>query len=159
MKSKPASVIITAIAICLFAAFTSAQTKHPDLTGTWKMNAEKSQFEHGGPSGITLTIDHKEPSLSETLMLVTDGGDRSVEAKYTTDGKETAQEVIGTTAQTSAKWEGDALTIDWKIENASFSRKITVSADGKTMTMIVKQSNPNGESATDTVVLEKQVTK
>lgn len=159
MKPVTRATILAAISLCLFAALASAQTKHPDLTGTWKMNPEKSQFERGGPSAITLKIDHKEPAISETLMLVTDGGDRSVDAKYTTDGKETAQEVIGTTAQTSAKWEGDALTIDWKIENASFSRKITVSADGKTMTMIVKQSNPNGESATDTVVLEKQETK
>jgi len=156
MREKTRATMIAVLAICLFTALAAAQSKQPNLTGTWKMNAEKSQFERGGPSGITLKIDHKDTALSETLMLVTDGGDRSVEAKYTTDGKESAQEVMGVSAQTSAKWEGEALTIDWKIESASFNRKITVSADGKTMTMIVKQTSPDGQSATDTVVLEKQ---
>ena len=120
------------------------------------MNAEKSKFEQGGPSAITLKLEQKDASLTETLILMTDNGERSMDAKYTTDGKETAQDVMGRTAQTSAKWEGDTLVIDWKAEGGGFSRKITVSADGKTLTMIVKQSGPDGQGSTDTVVLEKQ---
>ncbi len=160
MNSKSGRMIFLALLLSTFATInTIAQTKQPNLSGTWKMNAEKSKFEQGGPSEITIKIDHKDASLTEALMLVTGGGDRTVEAKYTTDGKESTQDVMGATAQTSAKWDGDALLIDWKIEGASFSRKISLSADGKTMTMIVKQSSPDGQSATDTVVLEKQEAK
>lgn len=163
MKSKPKAMMAAAFAICLLVVLATiganAQSKQPNLSGTWKMNAEKSKFEQSGPSEITIKFDHKDASLSETLLLTTGNGDGTVEAKYTTDGKETPQEVMGRSAQTSAKWEGDALLIDWKTDGASFSRKITVSADGKTMTMIVKQSSPDGQSATDTVVLEKQATK
>ncbi len=159
MKSKSTSIIIAAIAICLFAAFTPAQTKHPNLTGIWKMNAEKSQFEKGGPDGIVIKFDHKDISLAESLMLMVGGGDRTLDLKYTTDGKESSQDVMGATGQTLAKWDGDSLLIEWKVENSSFNRKITLSADGKTMTMIVKQSNQDGQSATDTVILEKQETK
>jgi len=39
------------------------------------------------------------------------------------------------------------------------SRSFTPSDDGKAMTMIVKQSVGDGQSATDTIVLEKQETK
>jgi len=154
---------IAALSLCLLAAFANttatAQTKQPNLSGTWKMNAEKSKFEQGGPSEITIKFDHKDSSLSETLTLVTSNGDRTIDTKYTTDGKEAAQEVFGTSGQTSAKWETDTLTIEWKIEGGSFARKFTVSADGKTMTMIVKQSSPDGQSATDTILLEKQDAK
>jgi hypothetical protein len=159
MNSKFGQKLIAALALCLFASVATvdatAQTKQPNLTGTWKMNAEKSKFEQGGPSSITLKIEHKDGALSESLMLMTDNGERTMEAKYTTDGKATSQEVMGRTAQTSAKWEGDALTIDWKADDGGFTRKITLSADGKTLTMVVIQSS-HGQSATDTVVLEKQ---
>lgn len=157
MKSKSGRMMLLALLLATATSINAAaQTKQPNLSGTWKMNAEKSKFEQGGPSGITLKIEHKEATLAEALMLVTDGGDRTVEAKYSTDGKESTQDVMGRAAQTSAKWEGDALLIDWKVEGAGFSRKISLSADGKTLTMIVKQSSPDGKSVTDTVVLEKQ---
>ncbi|HMV86927.1 MAG TPA: hypothetical protein PLD20_15065 [Blastocatellia bacterium] len=160
MKSKSGRIIFLALLLATLATINAAaQTKQPNLTGTWKMNAEKSKFEQGGPSEITIKIEHKDSTLTESLFLVTGGGDRTVEAKYTTDGKESTQEVMGATAQTSAKWEGDVLIIDWKVESAGFNRKITLSADGKTMTMLVKQSTPDGQSATDTVVLEKQDAK
>jgi len=56
-------------------------------------------------------------------------GDRSFQAKYTTDGKESEQEVMGRTAKTSAKWEGDALVIEFKATDGFLKRKITLSAD------------------------------
>ena len=159
MNSKFRSMI-AAFSLCLLAAFVAidaaAQAKQPNLTGTWKMNAEKSKFEQGGPSDIIIKFDHKDSSLSESLIATTPNGDHTVEARYTTDGKETTQEVIGGQAQTSAKWEGETLMINWKQEGGSFNRQITVSADGKTLTMIVKQSSPDGQSTADTVVLEKQ---
>ena len=159
MKLKPGTRIMAAFAFILIAGFAAlgamAQSKQPNLSGTWKMNAEKSKFENGGPSTITIKIEHRDTNLSETLTLGTDNGERSLDAKYTTDGKVTTQEVMGRTAQTNAKWEGDALIIDWKADDGGFTRKITLSADGKTMTIVVTQSN-HGQSSTDTVVLEKQ---
>jgi hypothetical protein len=159
MDSKFGKTLFAAFAFCLFTIVATidatAQTKQPNLTGTWKMNAEKSKFENGGPSSITIKIEHKDANLSETLTLGTDNGERSLDAKYTTDGKVTTQEVMGRTAQTNAKWEGDALIIDWKADDGGFTRKITLSVDGKTMTIVVTQSN-HGQSSTDTVVLEKQ---
>ncbi|MBL8188627.1 MAG: hypothetical protein JNK38_11500 [Acidobacteria bacterium] len=159
MKQRISVLLISALTVCLMATFVVAQTKQSNLTGTWKMNADKSKFERGGPSGITLKFDHKDNSLAETMMLVTDGGDRTVDLKYTTDGKESSQDIMGTTGQTVVKWETDGWLIEWKAEGRSFVRKLTLSADGKSMTMIVKQISPDGETVTDSVVLEKQEAK
>lgn len=159
MKQRISVLLISALTVCLMATFVVAQTKQSNLTGTWKMNADKSKFERGGPSGITLKFDHKDNSLAETMMLVTDGGDRTVDLKYTTDGKETSQDIMGTTGQTVVKWETDGWLIEWKAEGRSFVRKLTLSADGKSVTMIVKQISPDGETVTDSVVLEKQEAK
>ncbi len=159
MKQRISVLLISALTVCLLAAFTAAQTKQSNLTGIWKMNADKSQFERGGPSGITLKFDHKDNSLAETMMLVTDGGDRTVDLKYTTDGKESSQDLMGSVAQTAVKWETDGWLIEWKAEGRSFIRKLTLSADGKSITMVVKQASPDGETVTDTVILEKQETK
>ena len=160
MKKRISVLIISAITVCLLAAFAAAQTKQSNLTGTWKMNAEKSKFERGGPSGITVKFDHKDNLLAETLMLVNDSGnERTLDLKYTTDGKETSQDLMGQTGQTAVKWDSDGWLIEWKADGRNFTRKVTLSADGKTMTMVVKQTSPDGNSLTDTVVLEKQDAK
>ena len=154
MKSRTSAALMIAAIACLCASIASAQTK-PDFSGTWKMNREKSKFERGGPDAILIKIDHKEPAFAENWTVSTPDGERSLQAKYTTDGKETEQEVMGRTAKTSAKWDGDALVIEFKTEGGFFKRKITISADGKTITKVVTQSGDNGQTE-DTVVFEKQ---
>ena len=155
MKSRTSATLITIAIVCLCALIAGAQTK-PNLSGVWKMNAQKSKFANGGPDNILIKIDHKEQALVEDWSMSTPGGDRSFQVKYTTDGKEIEQEVMGRTAKTKAKWEGDALVVEWYSEGGFFKRKITLSADGKTMTKVVTQSNGGGEQSEDTVVFEKQ---
>jgi hypothetical protein len=140
---------------CLSAAFSAALMK-PNFTGTWKMNPEKSKFSGGGPDAILIKIDHKDPEWVENWTIAAPGGERSFEAKYTIGGKETEQEVMGRPAKTLAKWDGDALIIEWKAENASFNRKITLSADGKTMTKVITKSGDGGDQNEDLVMFEKQ---
>lgn len=120
------------------------------------MNAEKSKFERGGPKNISIKFDQQGTTLRESLTITNDQGDRTLDFTYTLDGKESAQQLEGMDIKASAKWEGEALILEFKNDQGfSFWRKINVSGDGKTMTIEVKQANPNG-SATDTVVLEKQ---
>jgi hypothetical protein len=157
MKSRTSAALITAVIVCLCALTASAQTK-PDFSGSWKLNKEKSKFAgNGGPDAILIKIDHKEPALTEDWLVSTPDGERSFVAKYTTDGKETEQQVMGRMAKTSAKWEGDALLIEFKTEENGFiKRKITLSADGKTITKIVTQSKDGSSQIEETAVFEKQ---
>jgi len=154
MKSRNIAALMIAAIVCIYASIAEAQTK-PDFSGSWKMNREKSKFAGGGPDNILIKIDHKEPAFVEDWSMTTPNGERSFQAKYTTDGKVTEQEVMGRTAKTSAKWEGDTLMIEWHSEGNFFKRKITLSADGKTMTKVVSHDD-GGEQREDTVVFEKQ---
>jgi hypothetical protein len=155
MKSRTIAALMIAAIVCVCASIASAQTK-PDFSGTWKMNREKSKFAGGGPNNTLIQIDQKEPALTEEWAMSTSDGDQSFQAKYTTDGKETEQEVMGRMAKTSAKWEGDALVIEFKTADSFFRRKITLSADGKTMTKVVAHGPSGGDPMEDTVVFEKQ---
>jgi hypothetical protein len=146
---------VAALIGCMFTALSAPQSK-PNFTGSWKMNPQKSKFGGGGPDSIQIKIDHKDPEFVESWTLATPDGEKTFQAKYTIGGKETEQEVMGRSAKTLAKWDGDTLLIEWKAGDGSFNRKITLSADGKTMTKIVTQSDGGGQQMEDTVVFDKQ---
>ena len=137
------------------ALLVQAQSK-PDVSGTWKMNAEKSKFERGGPKAITIKFDQQGSTLNESLTLTNSQGERTINFIYSLEGKESLQQLEGRPIKTTAKWEEGSLVIEFKNdEGFNFLRKFTVSGDWKTMTIDVKQSSPNG-AANDIVVLEKQ---
>ena len=152
MKFRISTVLTIAAMVLLCASIAGAQTK-PDFSGAWKMNTQKTKFAGGGgPDAILVKIVHKEPALTEDASISMPVGDGGFQAKYTTDGKETEQYVMGRIVKTSAKWEGTSLIIEFKGEDGFFfKRVITLSADGKTMTEV--GTRPVGE---DTVVFEKQ---
>ena len=153
MKYRAKVVVAAWVLIC--GAMASAQSR-PDINGTWKMNPAKSHFAGSGPTSITIKFVQKDSSLLETLTLGGDDGEHALDLKYTTDGKEGVNQIGGDSAKTVAGWEGNALVIEWKGEDRSFRRKITLSGDGKTMTMAVHHADPGSDPTDDTVVLEKQ---
>jgi hypothetical protein len=154
MKSR-ITIFFLMLALPIFSLAVVAQSK-TNVSGTWKMNAEKSKFEKGGPKAITIKFDQQESTLKESITIANDRGEETHNLTYTLDGKETAQQLEGMSIKASAKWEGEALLLEFKNDDGfSFRRKITVSADGKTMTMDVKQASPDGTTS-DTVILEKQ---
>jgi len=144
------------ISIMIGFGVVMSQTK-PNLTGTWKMNASESKFEGGGPSAITIKIDQKDDLFTETLVITRDdGSERTVNLKYSVDGKETAVEFAGRAGKVAAKWEGESLIVSLKgDEDREIYRKITLSKDGKRMSIAVRDGGPNGGS-NDTIVFEKQ---
>ena len=147
-------LLIAAVLSGLCTLVASAQTK-PDFSGTWKMNAAKSKFERGGPDGIIIKFEQKDGGIREVLTLTGGNGERSVEAKYSADGKETDVSMGPENAKGSIKWEGETLVIAWKNGERSSTRKCKLSADGKTMTLEVVQTGDNG-TVTDLVVFDKQ---
>ena len=51
-------------AIVLLAVTAAAQSAVPNFSGTWTLDAAKSDFGPiPGPESIVMVIDHKEPSL------------------------------------------------------------------------------------------------
>lgn len=155
MKSRTGVALMIAAIACLWASIAGAQAK-PNFSGTWKMNPQKSKFAGSdNPSGITIKIDQKDSTISESVDVQDGSGDQAVEAKYTLDGKESDVQLGPNTCKGTAKWEGATLVIEWKSDGLNFLRKHTLSADGKTITMTVRHPSPNGD-VDEIVVLEKQ---
>jgi hypothetical protein len=153
MKTHLGTMAVALVLFCLSPGV--AQTK-PNFSGTWKMNPQKSQFgPSGGPGAITIKFDQQEGALSEVLMINDGGGDNTIEAKYTLDGKESDIALGSESARALARWEGESLVIDWKGGGLGFRRKFTLSGDGKTMTIAVHHTRTDGE-LDETVVMEKQ---
>lgn len=147
-----------------------AQDK-PNFSGTWALNREKSVFPEmpggGGPGGGrgmgagmgSRVIVHEEPSIQTKLnMKGRDGQDITVETKFTTDGKTTANKSQGRgpmagTAKIKSKWDGARLVVSTEREvstpNGDFTipttDEWTLSADGKEMTVLSKSQTPMGE--------------
>src|SRR5262245_1335570 len=148
--------LLTAFLLAPLCALTAMAQARPNFTGTWKLNQQKSK----GSDGVTLTIEfnQKDNNLTEAFTLNQGGGDSTIEAKYTIDGKESEAPIGDEVIKATAKWEGDALVIDWRGPEAgrSFIRKLTLAGDGKIMTINLKQSWPNGGMNENIWVFEKQ---
>jgi hypothetical protein len=138
----------------LFVFTTIAQTK-PSFTGTWKLNPQKSKLGGVNSDSIIIEFDQKDNDLTESFH----HGPATVEARYSIDGKEgQAQLSGGPGMKATASWEGDALVIDWRgPEPGRYTiRKVTLAADGKSITVNLKHSLPGDGMGEETWTLEKQ---
>jgi hypothetical protein len=154
MSRKVSFFLVFALPIISSGLFVQAQNT-PNVTGTWKMNAEKSKFERGGPTAITIKFEQQGSTLNEAITVTNDGGERTGRFTYTLDGKEGLNRMEGQQIKTKARWEGESLIIEFENnEGSTFLRRITLSGDGKAMTINVKHTDPN-RAASDIIVFER----
>jgi hypothetical protein len=141
----------------LCASFAAAQTT-PDLSGTWKMNPAKSKAERPLPSGIKVKFDQKDSSFKETLTMAFGNNEQSAEYEYAADGKEVEPADPKIPYTITAKWEGKTLvqTLKQKGKSQGFTRKFTLSDDGKSISLVIENPNADGSKTVDTLFLEKQ---
>src|SRR5262249_44154372 len=146
---------LTVAILCLFASVAATQTK-PNLNGTWKMDPSKSKFENEGPGSITIKFEQKATSFNETLTIGGDNDERNINLKYTTDSKEYANQIGDRDVQVTAKWEGETLVVTIKGEQGIFTRKLSISTDGKTINMDVERQEGDRPMVKESVFLVKQ---
>ena len=155
MRNRTKALLVVLVVAIAGVWQAQAQSK-PNVTGTWKMNLAKSKFAEGGPEAITIKFEQQDASIHEWLTIGGAQGERTLEFTYKTDGSQNAAQVDGRDIKTMAKWEGDSLLVVLTEGNGgTFSRKFTMADGGKTMTIAVRQTGPNGDKD-DTVLLEKQ---
>ena len=147
------SMFALVLALITITVYVKAQSKS-SINGTWKMNMSKSQAEES-IQGITVKFEQTGAALREDLTMLTPDGERKATLNYTLDGKESTNQWGPREVKSTAKSEGDSVILEWKGDDHSLLRKITVSQDGKVMTMIVRQTSPGGQRE-DTIVLDKQ---
>jgi hypothetical protein len=126
----------------MVAATTGLVAAQPPYAGKWKMNPAKSDF------GQT-TIAYEQTPSGE--MQATAAGQTY---KFKMDGKDYPA-VFGADAAWTSLSPTSWQTI-WKLNGKVLSTDtLTLSADGKTLTVTTKGTKPNGETIDDTVVSER----
>jgi len=164
-----ARFLSTAALLAAFATAPALAQAKPDFSGAWKMNAEKSDPMGGGGGGgggggmmrdavTTITQTATE------LTLVTKFGENSRTSTYKLDGSESVNAGMrGGETKSKAKWDGATLVLE-HVRNMSgpngdmqmMSKEVrSLSADGKTMTVVTTSQGPNGEM-TRKMVYDKQ---
>lgn len=138
-------LVATLVLVALSAVQAPAK---PDFSGDWKMNPSKSDF--GGlpaPSSIVRAIAHTEPALKIVETQRSDMGDQSTTRSYTTNGTPTTFTSQGAEVRTQAEWNGTTLLVTSVVDavGLTFKDRMSLSADGKTLTSLVHIASPQGE--------------
>lgn len=132
----------------------------PDFSGSWKMDADKSVFgPMPPPTSMTRKIDHKDPAMSVEQSQSGPQGDQNTSMKYSTDGTETTNSLMGSDVKSKAVWEGKTLVITSAANFGGADVKLTdkwaLADDGKTLTDVMSISMAQGDFEI-TFVLVKQ---
>ena len=83
------TLLAASVLAVLFSPAPIVQDAKPDFSGTWTMDATKSDFgQMPAPQSIVIVIEHKEPELKATVTQKTSEGEMTSTRNLTTDGKE-----------------------------------------------------------------------
>src|SRR5215467_14100928 len=145
------TIVKLSLSVLLLAAAAFAET-HPNLSGTWKLNTDKSDTSSSGVTALVADVTHKDPALSYTVKGTAGGQDFEESESLTTDGKP-SRDSHGATVK--AHWEGATLVAEGSDDDGSmvYSARITLADDGKTFTRIFKQA---GDPQPRREIYEKQ---
>jgi hypothetical protein len=141
--------VLAAVAVFLLSG-ALARAANPDLSGEWKLNLAKSDY---GKFPIPISVTRKIDDNGSKLVSITTqkGAQGQVTSKltYTTDGKESVNEVAGAQSKGTAQWIGGMLIIESsrEFQGATLKQKEIwrLSPDGKVLTIDAHVSIPNGE--------------
>jgi hypothetical protein len=147
------------LAALLSATLLLAADK-PNFSGTWKMNAEKTDYgKIPKPQNFERKIEQKDPELNVTATFTGPNGPITTSFKHFTDGRESVNTIRGSEIHTKAAWEGNTLVLNSvrKVQNADVvtHEKWSLSEDGKELTVSSKTTSPNGDLII-TMVMDKQ---
>ncbi len=133
--------------------FTARAQSKPDFSGTWTMDAAKSdpapQGRGGGGGGGTQTVKQTATELS----VQTEGRQGPQTMTYKLDGSKSTNKVMGRggeqTVESTAKWDGSSLVIETTRDmgGMSITTKEVRRLDngGKDMIVETTAQTPNGE--------------
>jgi hypothetical protein len=161
------TTIVMCAAVAAAAASVLAQA---NFAGTWVLDAKRSQ---GLPEGVEMTMTVKQAASRIEIVtnITTPEGPLTIPDLYVVDGKETDYQppIIGGgtgKGRRTSKWTADKMGID-VTEKATLEtpagsaditavRKWTLSPDGRTLTMDVTMTGPQGEQMSKRVFTKKE---
>ena len=158
--AKPVVVVVVCIVSCLWGLPVKAE-EAADLSGTWKLNVEKSDYGNmPKPKGsFTMKIEHTEPTLNWSRSGTDETGNFSSEFTTVIDGKQRPF-TEGAITQTQSFKRVSASVIEYvgkSTEGETLGTGTwTISKDGKVLTQKANTRDMNARPLTVTVVFEKQ---
>ena len=124
----------------LFVALALFGEGHPNFTGKWKLNVQRSETSSSGVTELVIDVDHKDPVFKYTVKGMAGGQQIQESESFTTDGKP-SQGSQGITV--TASWDGPALVAVGTAGDGSmvFVSRLTLSEDGKAITRVYTQKD------------------
>lgn len=129
--------------------------------GTWKLNPAKSKFSPGpAPKGQTVTFSAVEDGKTKVTVDTTDADGKFTRSAYVSmfDGKDVRWSG-NPTADTAAAKKIDEFSYENQSKKGgkpTLLAKVTVSKDGKTLTVLQTGSDAEGKTVNNTAVFDKQ---
>ena len=141
---------LIALSVAVLCVTPALGQDKPNLSGTWQLDASKSEFHTSKIDSATWVIVEGDNSIRITE---TEKG-KTIEVKCTTDGKDC--KTGGDSKATTSFWYNGPMLVELETKGDDVVRyRMTLSADGKTLkaetTSIVPQS-----SQMDVLVFQKQ---
>ena len=147
---KKSLIPLAAAAAVFLLSGAPAKAANPNLSGEWKLNLPKSDYgKFPTPISVTRKIANNDPKLDLSTTQTGPQGDVNSKLAYTTDGKESVNEVAGGQSKGTAQWIGGMLIIESsrEFQDATLKQKEIwrLSSDGNRLTIDSHVSIPNGE--------------
>jgi hypothetical protein len=134
--------------ILLASALALCAADKPNFSGKWKLDPAKSDFgPMPGPDKMDRTIKHEDPKMHISTVQAGPQGEMQSEMTYITDGSEFTNKMRGTDVKGTAKWNGDKLIVEYKLDfqGSEIAIKEIWSMEGATMKVVSQISAPQGE--------------
>ena len=157
-------VVASAVAfLMLTAVMPRAQASDPWI-GTWKMNIEKSTFNSPGTKPtvpMVVTLEAAPNGMMKTTIeqVNTQGQKQRTESVAAFDGKDNPVKGSPNPNPTIALRRIDARTFEAQNKSdgkPTVTTRITIAADGKTLTATLSGTNVRGQAVEATQVFDKQ---
>ena len=154
MKTRTIVVLLVTLLACVALGFAA----DPNL-GTWKLNEGKSKIQAGAPKNLTVVYEMAGDSMKAIVDGV-DGKGNPTHSEWTGkfDGKD--YPVTGdATSDTRAIKQVSANTLELTSKKAgkvTLTGKIVLAADGKSRTLTMKGTTPDGTKVETMFFYDKQ---
>jgi hypothetical protein len=154
-------VLLASLALTVCGQAAIATPAHPNFSGRWRMDKEKSQFNgFTVPDAVIRIVDHHDPVINLHTVQTTGQKTTMTDVTYFTDNSVTTNTIRGREAQCRAYWDGTALVVRTKMimkggEHEVIEDRWELSADGNTLTTGSHIVTESGE-ANLTLVCKKE---
>lgn len=83
--------------------------QHPNFSGVWEVDFQKSRLEIEAPSSSTFVMDHKDPALTLTRTHRAEGYEDTITLALSTDGSLCINHKGEVEIRSTCVWQGSAL--------------------------------------------------